>query len=301
MSDKLSLHQLSELASRIGMSEQELLKFVRNIGSHVRIKNVPKPNGKMRRIYQPSSSLKLALKIINVQLLQLIDLPQTLQGGIPGTSTLSNASMHLNQLAVVNLDIKDFFPSIHYTRVYKLFQSLDCSPDVSRCLTRLTTYENHLAQGFPTSSTIANLILKEIEPRFAKLCHKHNLSFTFFQDDLTVSGSHRSTKLVGLLITMLTQCGFNINRSKIKIATTKQRQQVTGIIVNERPNVSKEYYRNLRATIHNCIEYGLESQTNEDPSAFLQSLHGKIQWVKSVSPARGEKLLKQFRQIQDST
>lgn len=294
----LDLKKISDLVVILDISEQELRYVVSEISDHVQVVLIPKDDGTFRTTYKTSPLLKRILKTLNKRLLQKLYLPDTLHGAVQGKSPLTNATVHVGKNVVVCLDIKDFYPSIHHTRVYKLFIKLGCSPDVSRLLTRLTTFENHLAQGFPTSSSIANLVLREIEPRFTGLCEQQGIQMTFFQDDLTISGNYRAKELVRLLEKMLQQCGFETKLQKRKIMPSHESQQVTGVIVNQKPNVSRRYYRELRATLHRCKRDGVECQAKGDPKIFLRSLHGRIQWVRSVNLELGEKLLRQYKELE---
>ena len=303
MKHHLNFSTITELANALETTENNLWYLYRNIDRFVTPHFVKKKNGKLRKTFRTSNPLKETLGKFN-RFLQTIYLPPTLQGAVPGRSPLSNAVLHVNSEIVISLDIKDFFPSVHYTRVYKLFLLLNCSPIVAKLLTRITTYEGALAQGFPTSSTIANLLLKELEPRISKLCAQHGLKFSFFQDDLTISGNLKAKRLSSLFSRIIEQCGFTLNKEKTKLATKNERQTVTGVIANQKPNISKSYYRNLRATIHNCSINGIVHESQKagmEPDKFIRSIQGKIDWVITLNPARGEKLLAQFKGLKKSS
>jgi retron-type reverse transcriptase len=186
------------------------------------------------------------------------------------------------------------------------------SQEVSQLLTRLVTFKGHLAQGFPTSSSIANLILARIAPRIEKLCLDHNLRFSFYQDDLTVSGSNRVIDVKRLFSTILQQEGFKVNQQKLRIMKNTERQEVTGIVVNKKVNVSKDEYRNLRAILHQCQTIGLDAvafnaveqnkvpdkvkkvEGEKLPERFKQHVYGRILRVVEINPEKGKKLLAEY-------
>ena len=112
--------------------------------------------------------------------------PSIMQGGVSGKSPKSNAQIHTQQDLVLTLDIRDFFPSIRYSRIFDLFIGTGVSPEVSKVLTRITTYNYHLAQGFPTSSTLANLILAKILPRVTNLCEQYQITFTTYRPKMKI-------------------------------------------------------------------------------------------------------------------
>jgi hypothetical protein len=60
-------------------------------------------------------------------------------------------------------------------------------------------------------------------------------------------------------------------------------------VVNAGVNVPRDAYDALKATIHNCIQTGVEGQARgrED---FRAHLFGRVAWVEHLNPARGQKL-----------
>lgn len=298
-SSELNLKSFSELSELVGQPKNTINKIERNISNCVQRKLIKKKNGKTRILLIPNEELKSLLRAINRNLLQPIFLPSTLHGSVPNKSLITNAQVHVAQPTVICIDIKDFYPSIHYSKVYDLYVGLGCSPDVSRKLTRLTTYDYCVPQGFPTSPMLANLILRRLEPRIRNLCLQHELNYSFYLDDLTVSGKTGSKKLIPLFIKILNQCGFHAYKhgDKFRVMTKNQRQFVTGLVVNSKANVRREYIRGVRATINNCLKLGVESQTDDFPEEFLAALFGKIEFIRSVNPVQGEKLLRQYVEL----
>ena len=293
------ISSVQAIADIIGVTPQELYSLAGAFYENVTFGPV-KIKGKTRGICKPSHRLKKVQQALNKHFLQRIGLPENLMGSVPGKSPKKNAEKHKGKPFVYALDIKDFYPSIHYTRVKKLFQTLGCSEEVVNLLTRLTTYNGSLAQGFPTSSTLANLILTPITPRIQKLCNQHGITFTFYQDDLTISGGYRIPKLMNLFTRIMKQEGFELHHlpKKRKPMPRTIRQDVTGYVVNHKVNISKEYYRKLRMTIHLCKVKGIEAIAGDIPvEKFRQSLKGRIQYVLEVNPTHGKKLLADFEEI----
>lgn len=287
----LRIRTVQHLALRLGVDERWLRRLAAGISDHVQPKDRPKKAGGTRRVYMPSEDLKRVQQLVCRVLLQPLLLPDSLHGSVPGKSARTNAELHTGRPVVASLDIKDFYPSIRYDRVYSLFADLECSPDVARLLTRLTTYDRHLAQGFPSSSAIANLILAGIAPRLDRLAEDHGLTVTLYQDDLTISGGHRIQDLLSLFSRILRQCGFEINLSKMKVMYSHERQEVTGYVVNKTVNVPREEYRRLRTLLHRCEVEGIEQVADRPLDEFRNHLRGRIQRVLEVRPERGQKLL----------
>ncbi len=294
MVPSINLHTVSRLAQRLDVDECWLRRLAASMSLHVCAGEVPKSSGGVRHVYAPSANLKEVQRRINWQLLQPIALPPALHGSVPGRSARTNAAQHAGKRVVACLDIKDFYPSVHHKRVYRLFRDFGCAPDVASLLTKLTTYDYHLAQGFPSSPAIANLILAGMLPRIQELSRKHGLSVSLYQDDITFSGGPGITGALKLASRILKRCGFTVNVSKRRIMDRGSRQTVTGWVVNRKVNVSKSEYRELRALLHRCKTMGVESVAERPLLAFKNHIRGRIQRVVEVNPKRGNRLLEAF-------
>jgi len=293
-----SMNTIDELVVRLGVSKIKLEDMVANIKVHYKSRIIIK-NKKKRRIDIPDADLKKIQRLINKRILQKINLPDTIQGSKKKGSIKKNAELHLTQKVVGNLDIKDFFPSITRARVKSVFIETGCSDIVADMLVKLTTWRGVLPQGVPTSSSIANLTLLNMDNRFKHLCEIHGLNYSFYVDDITISGNHRVEKLKKLFCKIIKQEGFDVNPDKIKFCDKSNRQSVTNLVVNSgKANVPKEYYRLLRAILHNCKKFGPSTQTQTDLQTFRRSLIGKINYVLTINRNKGSMLLKEFDGIQ---
>ena len=87
------------------------------------------------------------------------------------------------------------------------------------------------------------------------------------------------------------QSGFKINYGKIRFRGKNEQQTVTGVVVNEKPNVSRKERRKIRAGIHQ-YKTGI---IQEELISLKPQLRGKIAYVQSVNPEQGAKLLSQFK------
>ena len=96
---------------------------------------------------------------------------------------------------------------------------------------------------------------------------------------------------------IIRQCGFRSNRTKRQILRCHQRQVVTGVVINDRPNVCRADYDRLKAILHRCLEHGPASQNREQHPEFAAHLRGRISHVSQLNPERGEKLWDMFSRI----
>lgn len=167
------------------------------------------------RILNPSRGiLKEIQKSIKRRILSEIPLPKNIQGGIKGKDNISNAKLHKGRKYHFVTDIADFFPSISNKLVYEMFVSHKFSPDVSRLLTRLTTYRGKVPQGAPTSTGIANLSFYQIDNELIEFCNANDILYTRFVDDLSFSSQKDFKGLTLKIISIITKHKFRINKKK---------------------------------------------------------------------------------------
>jgi len=252
-------------------------------------------------INEPVGKLKTVQKRINERLLRSARLESHLHGGVKGRSNVTNAEPHQNQQVVVCIDIRDFFPSVTESKVEAVWRRrLGYGKKVSRILTQITTFENQLPQGAPTSTALANLALFDVEGELRKQLARHQIvmvAHTRFVDDITFSGdSGDEEKLVATTVALLKRYGFSVNRKKIKVQRSGDRQVVCGVVVNEdQPSLEKEKTSKVRAAVRE-----LELATPEQQWSLLPSLEGRVAWVKQFKPGEGTRLLDRISRVKQN-
>jgi len=288
----LNINTINELALQLKLPADFLIKLSDQIDDSYSTfnKKFIKKDGteKIRRFFNCNKNLKIAHKKIN-KLLDCIKYPDSIQGGITGKSIVTNASIHSGRKYVANFDICNFFPSIDYHVVYKTWRRLKCSPDVSRILTRLTTADAHLPQGFGTSPKVSGLILLEVDMRLAKLLSCFGLKHSFWIDDLTISGNRSIKKFKNVIYKIFQQSGFKLNQDKTEFSDSRQKQTCTGLTINYQPNADKAIREKVRKELYLCKKFGVENFLNEhsiniNKDRYLRSLAGKISFLCSINP-----------------
>ena len=288
----LNINTVNELALQLKLPIDFLIKLSEQVDNsyYTFDKKFIKKDGteKIRKFFEGNKSLKTAHKKIN-KLLDCVEYPNSIQGGIVDKSIFTNASIHSGKKYVANFDIANFFPSTDYHVIYKNYRFLKCSPNVSRFLTRITTADAHLPQGFGTSPKISGLILFEIDMRLTNLLESYGLKHSFWIDDLTISGNYPIKKFKNIICKIFKQAGFKLNESKTKFTDSKQKQICTGLTINYQPNADKSIREKVRKELYLCKKFGVNNFLNEQginvgKKKYLESLAGKINFLYSINP-----------------
>jgi RNA-directed DNA polymerase len=288
------------LSKLIGISSHELYSyylFANNLYTEVKL---PKKNGSFRTINAPSENLKYIQKWILDNILYNKNCSHFANGFIKDKSIVDNARPHVGKPCVINLDIKDFFPTIKYIDIYKLFKGFGYTSHLSMVLTGISTYNNVLPQGAPTSPYLSNLICRNLDVKFENLANRISASYTRYADDITFSGEKSITKYIALIKSIIKSEGFTINEKKVRVQYQYHKQMVTGLIVNEKLSVPKSTKMYLRQQIYFSIKYGVTNnleRQNINKSNYKDHLYGIAYFIKMVEPLVGEQYIKQLNGI----
>ncbi|GGZ11188.1 reverse transcriptase family protein [Pseudoduganella plicata] len=315
------LNDARELAQAMGLTLQELrfLAFDRRVSriSHYRRFAMPKKTGGERIISAPMPRLKRSQYWVLDNVLARAPVHPAAHGFLAGRSIVSNAAPHAGRAVVVNVDLKDFFPSIDMRRVAGVFGQLGYSKQVATTLALLCTESAteevsvdgetfHVAygprvlpQGAPTSPALTNILCRRLDARLQGAAAKLGFAYTRYADDLTFSGTGESRKLAGKLLWRVRQIvideGFTPHPDKQHVMRDSQRQSVTGIVVNEKPTIDRPTLRRFRATLFQVEKDGPDGKAWNGNTNVLAALEGYAQFVRMVDPAKGGPLLQRVR------
>jgi hypothetical protein len=255
--------------------------------------------GKKKRLLRiPVGTLLAVSRTIKKKVLDPLPLHTTIHGWRRHHSPKTYSKRHIRQAVVVNADIQDFFPSVGAGRVYGFWIEAGYSPDAAKLLTSLTSLDNQLPQGSPTSQSIGNHVLKGLNKRLLVLARRNGLNYGSYGDEVSISGRRRAANFEGLIVRIVRQEGFKVNPEKVKVMFRDQCQELTGNVVNKKVSPGREAYRELRAILHNCLLRGPESQNRSNHPNFKQHLRGRIAQFQYLNPKMGKKLLADFKRIQ---
>ena len=237
---------------------------------------IKKKSGGFRQITAPRNrSFMFLLDCLNEVLKAVYTPSQYAMGFTEGRSVVLNASKHKGANYVFNIDLKDFFPSIEQPRVWKRLQLQPfnfpipvASAVAGLCCMRETrelpdgTKKDYyvLPQGAPTSPIITNMVCDKLDQRLGGLARRFGLNYTRYADDITFSSMHNvfheNSDFRKELERIITDQHFTINGKKTRLQKRGTRQEVTGIILSEKLNVSQKYVRDIRNILYIWERYG---------------------------------------------
>ena len=262
---------------------------------------IPKKNGGKRVIEAPSDRLKSIQLWIKENILDKINVSANAKGFRKNYSILDNAKEHVNKDLVINIDLKDFFPSITYNRVYRIFSYVGYTNEVAHLLTQLcTNKKNVLPQGSPASPAISNIVALKLDKRLGLLAAKFNCSYTRYADDMTFSGCVGIKNMLSIIEKIIIEEKFLVNAAKVRLQYKNQRQEVTGLIVNEKITVSQKLIKERDNAIYYCSKYGVASHMQKigcDKSFYKEHLYGIAYFINMVNKKKGEYYLSKLDEI----
>jgi RNA-directed DNA polymerase len=262
---------------------------------------IPKGNGKFRKITAPSTELKEAQREV-LRGLSHIKVSRDAMGFTNGRFIVTNARKHLEQPFIMNLDMKDFFPSVTWGMVVRALIREGIEEELAKNIAWLCTLDGVLPQGAPTSPFLTNIVCKPMDKKISKLCTK--VKYTRYADDITLSGEKADVlEVVQKVIEVINSYDLRINYKKVHGFSRGTRQEVTGIVVNQKVNVNRDKVMNFRAKVHNikCMilddiivtEQDLIDKTGES----IASLHGYANFIAIANEAKGRQYLDKVAEI----
>lgn len=259
---------------------------------------IPKKSGGMREIEAPSDKLKSYQLWIKESILDKIKISDYAMGFKKSCSILDNAKKHVGKELVINLDLKDFFPSIKYYEVYRIFSYFGYTNEVSHLLTQICTNKNNvLPQGSPASPVISNIVSLKLDKRLSGLANSYGCDYSRYADDITFSGPKSIKSILPLVKAIINEERFEINEDKLRFQYSFQRQEVTGLVVNKVIRISPKLQHELDYAIYYCKKFGVDNHMQKIGCArsfYKEHLYGIAYFVKMINSEQGEQYLKQL-------
>lgn len=279
-----NINDLEDFAYLINLSQKSIYQLSKNSEYYYKTYQIAKKNGKFRDISQPNKQLKgIQLWILN-NILNKLKVSDYSKGFEKGQSISDNVRPHIFSNCLLNIDIKDFYPSINSIKVYNLFKSIGYNNLISTILTNICTHKNTLPQGSPCSPKISNLISWRMDSRLQGYVGKKGIIFTRYADDITLSGMIPS-KLIGVLPfveKIIRDEGFTLNKYKTRFTGKLRRREITGLVIYDNFfGIGRTKLRIVRSKIYNFTK-----TTDNINQKALYHLYGWMSYIKSVDEVR---------------
>ena len=284
----------NNVAQKLGLPSKLLsYLFHRGIDKFYKEIKIPKKSGGVREIMIPQQQLKATQKEI-LKMLRKVYFENNIEtnfshGFEKSKSIISNARVHKNKYFVLNLDLEDFFGSFHFGRIRGYFEkskNFQLSREEAAVLANLVCYKGVLPQGASTSPIMTNMICHFLDLKLHNIAKKHRCRYTRYADDLTFSSNNikteeESKQLIKDIEKQINKSGFKINERKTRLQFRNSTQQVTGLIVNKKVNVSKTYYKTTRAMANRLYRQG--SFEIDGVEGTLNKLEGRFSFIDQLN------------------
>jgi RNA-directed DNA polymerase len=265
--------------------------------------NVLKKNGGTRTINAPNAYLKLVQRCTNFILQRQFRAHHTAHGFLVDRSIVTNARRHIGKRFVLNVDIENFFGSISFRRIKTVlalepFNLNKVKEPLGFLISNLCCNEGVLPQGGPCSPILTNAVCQRLDRKLFQLAKSNHAVYSRYADDITFSSDSEifTALFIDQIGKIIKSEGFDLNKSKTRIQNSAQKQVVTGITVNRKLNVDRNFVRNIRAILNNFHKYGYEytqsrfeanwKNPNNAPPSFVNSVCGQIEFLGMVRGKR---------------
>ncbi|WP_088893319.1 reverse transcriptase domain-containing protein [Leptolyngbya ohadii] len=309
----LSLKTAKDIATLLEVPYYQLAYHLYKVAENEKYRefSIPKKSGDSRTITAPAKALKILQRKLSQVLYSVYEPKKPVHGFVPARSILTNAKQHSHKRFVLNIDLKDFFDSIHFGRVKGIFIKPPCNlpEEVATILARICCHSGKLPQGAPTSPVVSNMVCARLDRQLRLLAEEFRCTYTRYADDITFSttmsdfpkeiafanpeGDNLESLLGERLILTIWDNDFEINENKIRLQHKGQHQSVTGLTVNQFPNVKRAYVRKISSMLHAWDKFGLASvqqryvekhykesgKFNKEIPSFQEVLRGKINFL----------------------
>lgn len=329
MSALKKLHDAESIASvagALGFQTKKLayILYAEPDSSKYKEFDIPKRSGGVRRIAAPQGGLKLLQRRLADLLQDCLDeinnaasdnqakpCNQISHGFKRSLSIRTNAKKHRNRRYVFNVDLTDFFGSINFGRVRGFFikdKRFHLNPKVATIFAQIACYKQSLPQGSPCSPVVSNLIGNILDTHLVRLAARTGCIYTRYADDLTFSTNKRCfPRSIAIqsdddnhvwipgpeLLRLVNHSGFAINHKKTRMQYRDSRQEVTGLVVNKKVNIRREYRHNTRAMAHRLFTKGSfllptyekgekGNYSIEMKPGSLNQLHGRLGFIDGI-------------------
>ncbi len=287
--------EMQSIETDLGFPAKTLYGLSNHLHKHYHKAFIPKRDGTKRKLSVPDTILKQVQKAIAERILAYYPISRYATAYRAGYNVQKNALLHVGKKKILKLDIEGFFDHITYARVKNIvFYKEKFSEPIRILLSMLCYYRDALPQGAPSSPAITNIIMYRFDEAVGEFCNARGVIYTRYCDDMTFSGSDdfNQGEVIALVKAELKKLGLYLKNRKTVVVPATKRQTVTGIVVNEKLNLTKQYKRQIRQEVYFIRKFGIESHLAQigetDGQKYCNSLKGRIAYVLQTTPQNGE-------------
>ena len=281
--------ELASIERDLGFPAKTLYGLSNNLEKHYHNVFIPKSDGSKRKLSVPDLILKKVQRSIADNILAQYTISRYAKAYKVGSNVQKNAHPHVGKKKILKLDIEGFFDHILYSQVKNtVFYKEKFSEPIRVLLSMLCYYKESLPQGAPTSPAITNIIMYDFDETVGDFCIKKKIAYTRYCDDMTFSGCFDEGEIISFVKGELCKLGLFLKNRKTAVISASKRQVVTGIVVNEKMNVKKDYKKTIRQEIYYIKKFGLDEHLKRlgisDKQQYVLSLKGRIAFVLQTIP-----------------
>ena len=281
------------------INAKHLYYLSKNANSKYKEFVIPKKNGGSRKIEAPEPFLKRIQSSINVlfQIVFFDSLNHFTNGFVFERNIIRNAKPHLYKRFVLNIDIENFFPSIEFRRIKTVleldpFNLIGDREKIGFIVSNICCLNGHLPQGSPASPILSNIVTQRLDRKLASYALSKKIKYSRYADDLSFSCNQNlfKKKLISEINSIIQNENFKVNKEKTRIKSNREHQEITGIVVNEKLNVRRNYLKSIRTMLNNWDKGGihfaekrfLETEGHLINKDFTNVLGGRIGYIGMV-------------------
>lgn len=327
LNDIRHAHFSHDLARLINFDHDELINLAFKVPDSEKYETIylPKRDSSIRIIRSPNRRLKSVQTRLLTILEGLYRPHSRAHGYVKGKGLRTHASLHVGKKIIFNCDLKDFFPSINLGRIRGRLMAAPygLSNSVATTIAKLCTCDEVLPMGAPTSPILSNMICSNLDSELASLAKNYGCFYSRYADDLTFSTNRSSfPRAIGFrdrgddqlfsnagieLISIIISNGFSPNHKKSRLVTQHDRQEVCGVVCNEKMNALPKLRRQIRACLHAWRKFGYEKAKEEwlekynyrGAKSFGQHVKGKIAFLAHIRGPNDKTVAKYVSQFND--
>ena len=255
---------------------------VKNIGfdSDYKVKYIDKKGGRGKRIITyPIGDDLVKMQTRLFHLLSKIERPNWVKSAHKGENYITNARMHEGLEYGMKTDISDFYGSVTYKRVRKMFlDKFEMPSDIAEILTRLVTCNRTVPSGSSTSMLVTYYSYEKMFESINNIASARGIVFSLYVDDLSFSAHEPiGSSFFKEVRDVIKSYGLNIKWKKTSIYDYKVYREFTGVGISPAGVcVVPNYFRkNIIDNYRECIINGVDAKK-------INSLRGKVNAARQI-------------------